>query len=174
MGKFIIIFQFTKSHMGIDLRGSQRGVPQQFLHAVELSAVVEHAAGKGVAQHMRAQFAAPAHLRQRVVHNVVNDRRIQLPPFGGDKECVGGARLAVAQSTVVLDECAQLLANGHNAVLVALAQHLDGRCLKIHIGIAQPYQLGTPDARLIEHHHHQAVANRHKVGGIERCVEQGV
>ena len=49
-------------------------------------------------------------------------------------------------------------AEGHNALLVALARHLEFACLAVHIGQGEPRELAQADARGVEGEEDGAVA----------------
>ena len=46
--------------MRVDLRGGEALVAQEFLHAAEIRAVVEHVRGEGVAERVRADIRVEA------------------------------------------------------------------------------------------------------------------
>jgi len=50
MDQFLQLFV---EHMGIDLRGRNVGMAEQFLHGAQVCTVLQKVAGKGVAQHVR-------------------------------------------------------------------------------------------------------------------------
>ena len=61
MRGFVYLFQFLECGVGVDFRRSDTFMPQQFLHAFQTRAVIEHRSGKGMAQHMRRPFLRRAH-----------------------------------------------------------------------------------------------------------------
>ena len=150
-------------------------MPQQLFHAGESRAVVEHGAGKRVAQHVRTELGGSAHLHQGGVHNAINERGIErLAVVFDEKRSASFAQIAVAQLAVKFYPAAQLGAKGHNAVFVALAMHAQLALSGVDPRVEQPNQLGTANACGVEHEHHQAVAHGAKIVHIDRECQQVV
>ena len=111
--------------MRIDLSGSQALMSQQFLYTVEFSTAVEHHAGKGVTQHVGAEFAGAARRHQRIVHDMIDERGVQGLALVGNQQVIDSGRHLGTQRAVVVQRRRQLVAEGDDAVLVALAAHLE-------------------------------------------------
>ena len=52
--------EVLKIEMGVDLRGTDIRMPQQLLHRTQVTARLQHVAGKGVPQGMRVQVTRDA------------------------------------------------------------------------------------------------------------------
>lgn len=174
MGEFIIMLKFTQCHMGVYLGSGEALVSQQLLDAVELRAVVEHDARKGVAQHVGAELARASGLRQPVVNDVIHERGIQgLAPGCYQQVAALGPHL-VTHHAVIVDPLRQLAAEGDQAVLVALAVHLELPLDGVDSRVLQADKLAQADARLVEEHHDEAVAHLAEVVTIDVGVKQSV
>ena len=56
MGGVIGFGQMLKVKSGIDLRGADIGMAQQFLHPAQITAGLQHMAGKRVPEHVRVHW----------------------------------------------------------------------------------------------------------------------
>ena len=133
--------------MGIYLGCSKALVSQQLLDAVELRTVVEHHAGKGVTQHVRTQLTCPPGLHQAIVDDMIDKRRIHGSALGGDQEIATLGLDAVAQVTVAVDPLSQLGAEGHKAVFVTLAVHLELTLEGVNGRVLQADEFAQSDRR---------------------------
>ena len=121
MSLFVILFQFAICDMGINLRRCERFMSQQFFHAVDSRAMVEHCRRIGMAQRMRRPLAA-RDPRQGIAHHVVDQLAIKRSALFRDKKRFRLGHRAT-QRAIQRDQLAQLLAKRHDPIFITLAMH---------------------------------------------------
>ena len=122
-------------------------MPQQFLHAVEPGAVVEHGRRETVAQHMGTAMRQGRHLPQTTGHQPIDILRIQGCAIVFDKEL--GSLHSHRRPTgmpIGLNQGFEFFPKGDYALLVALTGNLELHGKGVDVAFEQPDELGTPYA----------------------------
>jgi hypothetical protein len=80
MRLIVDLCKVLKIEMGIDLRGRDIGVPEQFLHSAQVSRGFEQMARKRVTKQMRMQMTARSPLLCPVLETRLDCARMDAPP----------------------------------------------------------------------------------------------
>ena len=174
MGFFVGFLEIFKHQVRVNLCSSHTFVAQKLLDAHQISLVVEHCGGEAVAQHVRALFLLVRHQRQ-VVHGDATEIAIvdAARALAVEEEGPLLPRLA-SEREVVADGLTQLLAEGHDALLVALARHLELTLLRIHILHIEADKLRGTESGGVEHQQQEPVALPVVVGRELHVFEEPV
>ena len=135
--------QTRKIQVGVDLGGADVGVTQQFLHPSQITAGFEQMRGKRMTEHMRVYMRRQALAARPGVNPQLHGPRRQrpvLPRTGWRTARRDDIRLQqpgpLHQPLVQRSD--GMAANGHDARLVALAEHPHGSILEIKAERSNP------------------------------------
>src|SRR5690606_8634275 len=143
------LLQAGAGDMGVDLRGRQVTVPQQHLHHAQVRTVIEQMGGKGMAQRVWRQRPGNAGHPGLLLDTMPEGLAGHLRATQAGKQHVAG--LAVEQEGPRLAQVAPdpgdgLLAQRHQALLAALAEHPQDALTQIDLFQGQRHQLRYPQA----------------------------
>ena len=160
--------------VGVDGGGGDVGVAQQHLHGAQVGAVVEQVGGEGVAQGVGGQGGGDVGGFGLFFHDHPEHHPGHAATPGGDEQVAAllptqDGRAALGQ--VAAQPLAGYLAEGHQALLGALAQHPQHAVIQAHIQHPQAHQLTHPQAAGVHQLQHGAVAQAQRgavVGGAQQ------
>src|SRR3954447_25923569 len=80
MGLVVNLLQSLDAGVGVDLRGTERGMPQQLLNGAQVGSGIEHVGCEGVTERVDPETVSPDPV-EHPVHHALNAARPQpLPP----------------------------------------------------------------------------------------------
>jgi len=161
-------------HLAVTAGHLQGTVAQQPLQAEDIAPVAQEIDGGGVAQGMgRAAHPAQSGLAPVAHHHHLHPVYGHGPAVPGEEDLVdaghGGPGPVVRD--VAPDLPGRLAAQGHGALLVALAPHPQCSLLDGHVGQAQPGELGDPQAGIQQHQQHGVIAVTDGLAGVDHREE---
>ncbi len=160
MGDFIYFFQFLERRMRIDFRRRQAFVSQQFLHAFQTGAMIQHCRCKRMPQDMRCLLFQSADPRQVLHHPVSHRSAIQSFTFYvHEQRIVQTGHFGVSYTYIIYNGIFQLLPKRNYTLFVSLSGHLQAHRLKIHHIVVQRNEFRESDARLIEQQQYRPFAD---------------
>ena len=180
MGEAVDLLQALRGHMGVDLRGGEARVPQHVLDAAQIGAALQKVGGEGVAQGMGRERLVQPRCGQSALEHLADAVGLHLVSPVADEEVVA---LPVAEQLRprLLEIAGHGLgapaAQGHDALLGALAEHLHLALGEVHPGKEKPGGLGDAGAageqefqeRRIAHLRRRLLAGR--AVGVGRAVD---
>src|SRR6478609_2241366 len=111
---------------GIDLRGRERGVAEQFLDRAQVAAARQQMRGEGMPQRVRGRALGQAERAAQSRHGELHDTWRQRAAFGADKERAVGRQIVRTERHVLGNQALHLRQHRHHALLAAFTRHRDG------------------------------------------------
>ena len=155
--------------VGVDFGGGDVLVAEELLHLTNVGAPLQKVGGEAVAQGVGRDILGDACVGCRPLYEVENTHAAQPGPFVVEEE--GVATLVGGKLRATLEVEAQLAdglgADGHKALLVALASHLHHPLLPEDVAEAQGCQLRHAQPTRVEHLDYRLVAMACGVGEVD-------
>ena len=152
MGFTINFLQLFECGVCVDLGGREFAMSEQFLHAFEVGSVVEHRGGEAVAEHVGRAFGEIAYCREAhhdfLAQLFVCDAAAAVVEY----ECAVGSLgpLLVALADVLLQLCAQLVAERDGSLFVALARYSYFALREVYRTVIERGEFGGSHAGFVE------------------------
>src|SRR5262245_29545112 len=146
--------------MGVDLRGTDIGVPEKFLHAAQVPARLEQVSGKGMTKQVRMGLDPDPGTTRPVIDPELHGARadaLSVASYEKSRLVDGGDRCALLEPRA--DRIDRKAANRQHTLLAALASDPQGPIGEIEIGEIERDQLLQAQAGRIKELHHRLVAN---------------
>src|SRR6478609_1071746 len=104
---------------GIDLRGRERGMAEQFLDRAQIAAARQQMRGEGMPERVRRGAVGQTERAAQPLHRELDDARAQGPAACADEDRAFGRQRIRAHRDIVLYQCEHVLKHRHHAGLVA-------------------------------------------------------
>src|SRR5581483_11009823 len=154
MGRIVHPHQVLRAHVRVALRGGEPAVAEQLLDQAEVGSLAQHVGGEAVAQGVRGHALA----EPRPAGHALDDP-VGAP--GGEPAAPGvleqGAAPATAQGQMGGQGLERGLADRHDALLGALADHAHGAPGLVEVVEVEAAGLGDPEAAGVEELHQRPV-----------------
>ena len=156
------------------------GVPEQLLHDTEIGAALEHVRCTRVPEHVRREVRVEPDPRARAAHDRPARLTADAPAARVEEHRVAVGRAAsprAAQREATVGEirvqhASRAAADGHDAFLVALAEHAYDAVLEIEVAELEPDRLADADAGRVEHLEQRPVALGQRAAAGDRAEER--
>src|SRR5580692_2304438 len=109
--------------LGIDLRGRQRGVAEQFLDRADVAAAGEEVRGEGMPQRMRRCGLRQPERAAQPRHGELDDARRQRAALGADEQRAVVGQVEGTERGVIRNQLGDLRQQWNHALLAAFARH---------------------------------------------------
>src|SRR5580692_3310662 len=139
---------------GINLRGGQRGVAEQFLDRADVAAAGEQVRGEGMPQRVRRCGLRQAERAAQPRHGELDEARRQRPALGADEQRPVVGQVEGTERDVIRDQLVDLRQQRHHALLAALSGDSQ-RVARAEIGALQAQRFGNAQAAAIEQRQHR-------------------
>ena len=164
--------QMLKIQMGVNLRGRQVGVTEEFLDGAQVAGGFEDVGGEGVAELVGVDALVQTLTFGPVGHAFLNGAHGQrLAGEAGENARFRAVAERLLNPAPALQGGQRMAADWHQTFALTLAQHANHAVDKIQLWPAQSGQLADPQAGGIEQFQHGAIAGADV--GLVRNVEQG-
>ena len=165
MGLFKSRSQPLVRHVGVDLRGGQRSVPEHLLHAAKVRAALEQMGGHRVPKSVRAEVGCPIGYLKKTMDDPTHHPRVD--PLATFTKEHGLARLSRRQlepwpTQPGLNGTYGRRTERDRSLLAAFAEDSDHTALPIKISKVETAQLGYPDSGGVQDLHDGGVTSGHR------------
>lgn len=163
------LLQVFFGHMGVNLCGANVCMAQQKLNHPQIRPVVDQVGGKGMAQHVRADWAVNTRHQRKSLdvfpEALPGHRRAKV----GDKQkvaCSSLQQFTTGLLQIKLNGQPSWFAHGHQPFLVAFAQYFHRACVQVNGAQRHVDQFTDPQAAGIHEFKHGFVALTGRVADI--------
>ena len=134
--------------VGVDLRGGERRVPEDLLHAAQIGTSFEQMSRHGVPQPVRPEVRSPGHSFQSPVDDAADDPLVDAGTALPQEHRRAGrrGRQPSAFGQPGLQRPPRRAAERDHPLLGPLAEHADEPVFAVDVADVQPAELGHPDA----------------------------
>ena len=156
-------------HVRVNLRRVDAGVPEEFLNHPQVGAMLQQVSGEAVSEHVRRDVSTDSAATDPALdagpERGLGERRSAL----GEEDICRRARrhqLGASRFKITIQRRDGGAANGHDAFLVTLADHVYEAGLEVKLLEPQTPQLGEPQARRVGEFQDSLITKRRGRGGI--------
>ena len=127
MGRVVGFFEALNGDVGVDLRGDEVGVAEEFLDAAEIGAAIQEMGGIAMAEFVRGEFGVKSGADEILLEPGLDDTgsngaRVHA---GGPENWIGTFRRRAERFPIMFDCFKGMIADGSDAFLFSFAAHTD-------------------------------------------------